>query len=182
MSHENESIDLMLGLRAVRELLRDPIPNDVMSDILEVVRWTGSANNRQPWEVVVVTERGDLETLAQISAGNAGHAADAGLAIVIVLDGDSDTDETYDDGRMSERIMLAAKAHGLGAAVGWFNTPAKQAAAKDFLSVPPERTLRTLISIGAIDEPARAARGIKPDARKPLSHIVHMGHFGAHES
>ena len=179
MSHVNESIDLMLGLRAVRELLPDPIPDEAMDDILDVFRWTGSSRNRQPWNLIVVTERGDLETLAQISGGNAAHAANAGVAVVIVLDGVSDTEETHDDGRLTERIMLAAKAHGLGSCIGWFNTPDKQAAAKDFLGVPPERTLRTLISIGRIDEAARAARGTKPDARKPLSDLVHMGHFGA---
>ena len=179
MSHVNETIDLLLGLRAVRELRPDPIPEEVMLDLLEVVRWTGSASNRQPWEVIVVTDRGDLETLAQISGGNAGHAAGAGAALVLVLDGKQETQETFDDGRLSERIMLAAKAHGLGSCVGWFNTPDKQAAAKNFLGVPPERTLRTLISVGYVDEAARAARGIKPDARKPLDAFVHMGHFGA---
>lgn len=179
MSHANETIDLLLGLRAVRELKPDPIQEDVMDDLLEVVRWTGSANNRQPWEVVVVTERGDLETLAQISGGNAGHAAKAGAALVLILDGKLETQETFDDGRLSERIMLAAKAHGLGSCIGWFNTPDKQAAAKDFLSVPQERTLRTLVSVGHVDEAARAARGVKPNARKPLEAFVHAGHFGA---
>jgi nitroreductase len=29
------------GLRAVRELLPDPIPPEVLRDILEVARWTG---------------------------------------------------------------------------------------------------------------------------------------------
>ena len=179
MPQSYETIDALLKLRAVRELLPDPIPEDAMDDILEVARWTGSSRNRQPWDVIVITDRGDLKALAEISRGNAAHAANAGAAIVIVLHGESDTDETYDDGRLSERIMLAAGAHGLGSAVGWFNTPDKQAAAKDFLSVPPERTLRTLISIGRIDEAARAARGIKPDARKPRGAFVHMGHFGS---
>jgi len=180
MSHVNETIDLLLGLRAVRELLPDPIPADVMDDILEVVRWTGSANNRQPWELVVVTERGDLETLAQLGGGSTGHAANAGAVLVLILNGDKETQETYDDGRLSERIMLTAKAHGLGSCVGWFYGPDTQAAAKDFLGVPPERTLRTLISIGVVDEAAREARGRKPDARRPISEFVHMGHFGAH--
>ena len=181
MSHANETIDVMVGLRAVRELLPDPIPDDVLSDILDVFRWSGSSRNRQPWNLIVVTDRGDLETLAQISGGNAAHAANAGAALVIVMDGVSETEETHDDGRLSERLMLAAKAHGLGGAIGWFNSPDKQAAAKDFLSVPPERTLRTLISIGRTDDAARAARGLKPDARKPLDEIVHRGHFGAHD-
>ncbi len=176
MSHVDESIDLMLGLRAVRELLPDPIPAEAMDDILDVFRWTGSSRNRQPWNLIVVTERGDLETLAKISGGNAAHAANAGAAVVIVLDGVSDTEETHDDGRLTERVMLSAKAHGLGSCIGWFNKPETQAAAKDFLGVPPERTLRTLISIGAIDDPAR---GLKPDARKPRETFVHMGHFGA---
>jgi nitroreductase len=39
-------IAFLRGLRAVRQLRPDPLPADVLDDILEVARWSGSAGNR----------------------------------------------------------------------------------------------------------------------------------------
>src|SRR5260221_14385811 len=47
-------IAFLRGLRAVRQLRPDPLPEPVLHDILEVQHWSGSAGNRQPWEFVVV--------------------------------------------------------------------------------------------------------------------------------
>ena len=172
-----KQIELLRSLRAVRELRPDPIPDEIVRDILEVARWSGSAANQQPWELVLVTERADLEELARISGGNAGHAATAGMAIVVVLAGQKEIREAFDDGRLTERIMLAAWAHGLGSGIGWFNTAAKQAELKQLLGIPEERTARTLISIGRIDTAARAARGQTSNARKPVERLVHRDRF-----
>ena len=51
--------------------------------------------------------------------------------------------DTYDEGRLSERIMLVADAHGLGSAIGWFKDAASEEA-KRILGVPQERLLRTI--------------------------------------
>src|SRR5438094_279452 len=50
-------IAFLRGLRAVRQLQPDPLPDTVLHDILEVARWSGSAGNRQPWEFVGVRNR-----------------------------------------------------------------------------------------------------------------------------
>jgi hypothetical protein len=51
--------------------------------------------------------------------------------------------ETFDEGRVSERISLAAAAHGVGSSVGWFARGGRDAAKKT-LGVPPERYNRKL--------------------------------------
>ena len=68
-------IAFLRGLRAVRQLRPDPLPEAVLHDIVEVARWSGSAGNRQPWEFVVVRDRGMLARLATIDGANAGHLA-----------------------------------------------------------------------------------------------------------
>jgi hypothetical protein len=50
--------------------------------------------------------------------------------------------ETYDEGRLSERIMLAAAAYDVGSSIGWF-TGSGRAAAKTILGVPKEKLVRT---------------------------------------
>jgi nitroreductase len=168
-----DRIAFLKGLRAVRNFRPDPVPQEALDDILQVARWSGSASNRQAWSFLVLRNRETLQALAKVSP-NAGHAANAPLAIVLVLDGDPErlVHETYDDGRLSERIMLAADAHGLGSCIGWFR-PETMAAAKDLLGIPQEKLVRTVISIGYPDEEAQRARPKPAQARKPLSELVH---------
>jgi len=164
------------SLRAVREFLPDPVPKEVVHDLLEVARWSGSARNVQPWELVVIRDRESLDTLAACD-GYAGHLAGAQLGIVFVMAGENNEQETYDEGRLSERIMLAAAAHGVGGCIGWF-TGQGRVDAKHHLGIPEHRLVRTAISLGYPDEAALRARQSSGDARKPLAEIIHQEQYG----
>jgi nitroreductase len=86
-SQARERIAFLRSLRAIRQFRPDPIPEEVIADILEVARWSGSASNRQPWEFVVIRERATLAALAGLE-GYAHHLAGAALGIVLVMSGD----------------------------------------------------------------------------------------------
>jgi nitroreductase len=170
-----DRIAFLRSLRAVRSFRPDPVPEGVVDDILEVARWSGSASNRQPWELVVIRNRETLRALASLE-GYAHHLRDASLGIVLVMAGVRAEQETYDDGRLSERIMLAASAHGVGSSIGWIVGGGRDAA-KELLGIPESRTVRTAISLGYPAEGAR--RATRPgQARKPLSEIVHEERYG----
>ena len=173
-----DRIALLRGLRAVRQFRPDPVPDDVLRDVLEVARWTGSARNVQPWELVVVRDRAALDELAA-AEGYARHLAGAPLGIVLAMDGDPSqvAQETYDEGRLAERIMLAADVYGVGGSIGWL-VGGGQMAAKQLLGIPEGRLVRTVISLGYPDEEARRARPKPPQARKPLAEIIHLGKYG----
>ncbi len=169
-----DRIAFLRSLRAVRSFRPDPVPQEVVDDILEVARWSGSASNRQPWELVVIRDRKTLGSLAQVE-GYASHLAGAPLGIVVVMAGERPEQETFDEGRIAERVMLAALANGVGSSIGWFARDGRNAA-KEILGVPENRTVRTAISLGYPDEGARRRRVGR--ARKPLSEIVHEGRYG----
>lgn len=171
-----DRIAFLRGLRAVRSFSSDPVPRKVVNDVLEVARWSGSASNRQPWELVVIRERETLRALAEVE-GYAGHLAGAALGIVPVMFGERPEQETYDEGRLCERIMLAAFAHGVGASIGWF-VGGGTTAAKEVLGIPPVRRVRTAISMGYPDEEARRTGAGRGQARKPLAEIVHEERYG----
>ena len=167
-----DRIAFLRSLRAVRSFRPDPVPREVVDDILEVARWSGSASNRQPWELVVIRDPETLGALARLE-GYAAHLSGAPLGIVLVMAGERAAQETYDEGRLAERIMLAALAHGLGSSIGWFVGEGR-AAAKKLLGIPEDRTVRTVISLGY---PGARRRRTGP-ARKPLSEIVHEERYG----
>jgi nitroreductase len=170
-----ERIAFLRRLRAVREFRAEPVPEDVLADILEVGRWSGSSMNRQPWELVVVRDREMLRALAALE-GYVKHLEGAAFATVLVMAGDPNRydDETYDEGRLSERLMLAAAAHSVGACIGWF-APGARAEVKRLLAIPEGRLVRTAISFGY---PAEQTRRDRPGpARKSLDEIVHYERY-----
>jgi nitroreductase len=172
-----EFIALLRGLRAVRQFRAGALPQEAVDAILDVARWSGSASNRQHWEFVVIRERETLQALAKCE-GYAGHMAGAALGIVVVMAGNADLvdQETYDEGRLSERIMLAAEAYGVGSCIGWLRGNGRKDA-KALLGIPQERLVRTVISLGYPDEKARRARAKVAGARKPLSELVHWERY-----
>src|SRR5215212_4028 len=123
----SDRVSFLRTLRAVRSFRSDPVPQEVVNDLLQVVRWSGSASNKQPWEILVVRERDTLRSLASFR-GYAGHLAGAPLGIVLVMAGERAEQETYDEGRLAERIMLAAHAHGVGSSIGWLVGSGRDAA------------------------------------------------------
>jgi nitroreductase len=170
----SDRIHFLLSLRAVRQFRGDSVPQEVVDDVLEVARLSGSASNKQPWELVVVRDRETLQALAGVE-GYAGHLAGAALGIVPVMAGEREEQEAYDEGRLCERIMLAAHAHGVGSSIGWF-VRGGRSEARRLLGVPQGRTLRTAISLGYADESARRGRG--GPARRPRDEIVHEERYG----
>ena len=172
-----DRIGFLRRLRTVRDFRPDPLPQEVIDDILEVARWTGSASNKQPWELVVIRDGETLRRLASLDR-SVRHLAGAPLGIVLVMAGERQETETYDEGRLTERIMLAAAAHGVGVGIGWFRGEGREAA-REILGIPAGRTVRTELSLGYPDEEARRARERRPQPRKPLSEIVHEERYGS---
>ncbi len=162
-------IEMLKKLRQVRQFSDRPVPQEVIDDIVDVARWTGSGMNRQPWEFLVVREP---ETLKEIDAAEGGgsHLPGAKFAIIVIMAGEMKEIETYDEARLTERMMLAAAAHGVGSGIWWFKDGG--AAAKRLLGIPDEKQVRTALSFGYVAEEA-ASKPKKTDARKTLAQLVH---------
>lgn len=97
-------------------------------------------------------------------------AATAPLAIVLVLDPAHPVDGAFDEGRVTERLMIGAQLLGLGAGTAWFGNEEQQAAAKRLLGVPADRTMRSMVAIGHPDPAVDRVTG--RGGRKPLADLV----------
>jgi nitroreductase len=176
--YPDDPINFLKSLRTVRIFSGEPVSQEALDDILEVARWSGSARNRQPWKFLVVRDRGTLERLAVLE-GYAQHLAGAAVAIVLVMAGNPAKfeQETFDEGRLAERISLAAASHGLGAAVGWFAGEGR-GAVKRILRIPDERLVRTTLSLGHPAQNPPHGKSTLLQGRKPLSDLVYEEHYG----
>lgn len=164
-------------VRQARQYKPDLVPADILHELLEVARWTGSSRNTQPWHFIVVSAKAQLHALSRVRTP-INWVADAPLAIAIVLDGHSHLSEAYDEGRVTERLLVAARLLGLGGGTAWFGDDAQQARGKEILGIPPERTARSLVVLGY----PTTVKDPRPNAvvggRKPLAEIVSDGTFG----
>jgi nitroreductase len=159
----------------VRDLRPEPVPDDVQQQLLEVARWTGSSTNWQPWTFIVIRDRDRLEDLARLLP-NASHVGRASFVIAIAMPGEKPEWESYDEGRVAERLLVAAEALGLGAAMGWAFGP-RRAPVSEFLGVKPPGYIRTLVSVGHASAAARAPKSAPGSARKPLADLVRYERF-----
>ncbi len=177
ITNNSEALEAMRTVRQVRQYEPGAVSRENLNQILEIARWSGSSRNTQPWRFIVIEDKEQLSKLSQLRE-NITWAADGALAIALVFPGDNDLHEAYDEGRVSERIMIAAKLLGLGAGTAWFGEPERVAAAKEMLGVPGDQVLRSMVVIGPYTtfKDPRAA-GPAP-GRKPLDDLVSYGKLG----
>lgn len=181
MAKQLENADVVLNemrrVRQIRQYQPDPVPDELVNELLEVARWSGSSRNTQPWHFIVITDKAQLEKVSAVRTP-INWVADAPLAIAIVLDGKNLTGETFDEGRVTERLMIAARLLGLGAGTAWFGDASQQAEAKAVLGIPGEKTARSVVAIGypvtSKDHRPNPTQG----GRHPLSEIVSYDRYG----
>ena len=147
------------------------MPDDVVRELLKVARWTGSSRNTQPWHFIVVSDKELLRRLSRLRPP-INWLASAPLGIAIVLDGSNAIQEAYDEGRLTERILIAAHALGHGGGVAWFGDDAQEAEAKRILGIPAERTAHQIVMIGTVVSTKDPRPIARKGGRKPLSQIV----------
>jgi nitroreductase len=164
-THANEFVSLLKSLRAVRQFADKPLPAEAVRDIHDVIRWSGNASNRQEFEVLWIEDRALLRRLSELK-GYAKHLAGAAAGAVIVPWMASDVLNAFDEGRIAERIMLAAHAYGIGSSIGMLTGDAREQAAK-LLDLPAGRIVRTTISLGYPSEGA-----LRGGRRRPLTEVV----------
>lgn len=153
-------LDLIRTKRAVREFASEPVPDDIIQEILEAGRLAQSSKNDQPWHFILIRER---ETLRQLSECGkyAGHIAGADFAVALVVQPGYD----FDLGQAAAYLQLAAWERGVASCIASMWEPDK---AKTILGIPSDKQFDTAISFGY---PAKKPGRIRD--RRPLEDVVH---------
>lgn len=107
-----DAIEVLKTRRSVRSYSSEPVPRKVIEDVIDCARLAATAINIQPWEFVVVTAPEMLRKIAETT--DYGKFIAGAPACVVVLC--QDTKYYLEDGSAAtQNILLAARAHGLGA-------------------------------------------------------------------
>lgn len=164
-------------VRQARLFRPDPVPPEVLDTLLEVARWTGSGRNRQPWHFVTITDREQLKRISDIRTP-INWVADVPVAIGIVLDGHDALTEAYDEGRLTERLLVCARLLGYGGGVAWFGDEAQEAEGRRILGVPDGMTARSVVAIGIPTTTVDHRPNRNVPGRKPMSELLSRERYG----
>src|SRR5688500_4689379 len=177
IDNANEVVGEIKKVRQARLFEPKPVPDDVLNELLEVARWTGSSRNTQPWHFVVVRDKAKLHELSQLR-DPINWVADAAVAIAVVLDGKGEPEsESYDEGRVTERVLIAARLLGLGGGTAWYLSDENEAKAKELLDIPAERTARSMSVLGYPTTLKDHRPNKNTPGRKPMDEIVSYERF-----
>ena len=160
-----DALEAIRKRRTVRNFTGAAIPRADLETIVDAGRLAASGYNRQPWDFIVVTDRGMIEQL-KIAAQ---WMEQAGAIIAVVLD--PATKYWLEDGSAAvQNMLVAATALGYGAC--WLEgyTLPLESQFKALLGVPDDRRLLTLVPIGVpVEWPTKE--------KKPLEQVLHWEKF-----
>lgn len=177
-------MDMIKTRRSIRKYQDKPVPEDLLQQILESVRWAPSWANTQCWEIVIVKEPAIKKSLQATlpPAGNPALKAMVQAPVVLAIctkmgvSGYYKEATTtkfgdwmmYDLGLCTQNLCLMAHALGLGTViVGLFD----HQKAGEVLNLPAGYELVTLIPLGY---PAKVGGAPK---RKEISEFTHKEKF-----
>ncbi len=151
--------------RSIRHYKPDPVPDEILNQILETARIAPSAGHTQPWHFIVVK---DPETKKKL--GISSWASDA--PVVIVGCGDARVSSRWfmvDLAIAFEHIVLAATNFSLGTC--WMGKLGIDETIKQVLNIPEH------IKVVAVTPLGYPAETPGPKTRKTMSEIVHYEKF-----
>src|SRR5256885_11398766 len=65
-------LEIMATMRAMRRLKPDPLPDELLEQLVEAATWAPSGGNIQAFSFVVVTDREQMARLAELWRGGCG--------------------------------------------------------------------------------------------------------------
>ncbi len=154
---------------AVRQFSEQPVPDDVMRQILDAGRRSQSSKNTQPWQFIVVRDRQRLIALSKLG-DYAQHLAGADFAVVLIGEQGELWNgfdwKSFDIGQASSYLQLAAWELGVGSCIA---TIYKADEARALLGIPANHTVSAALSFGY---PAANWQPAKMGGRRDLDEVV----------
>lgn len=167
-----EAVRPLLQVRQVREFTDEPPSDAQLEAITDAARWSGSSTNSQPWRFVTIRSRDVLKRLHDAGLPQTRSLDTAPAAVAIVLPDDSHAiSHAFDEGRVAERMLIAAQAVGLRGGIAWIRSDVRPLIAA-LLGLPSGRFVRTLVVVGHPTDAALAPKNPPGQGRLPRDEVV----------
>jgi len=194
----DDLLEIIRKRRSCRRYLPDPVPDEMIDNVLEAGRWSPSGCSSEPWEFVVIRDPATLRRHSELykELRSLSELADTGpdgfpfpdmdyldnVTVLIVICGDRRLGRTYPElyyrseifhqsiGACIENMFLAAAAQGLGGT--WLSMGKKlEPPLAELFGIPEGYRIETVFAVGWPD----LKREIRD--RRPFEEIVHRERF-----
>jgi nitroreductase len=146
-----ETMEAIFTRRSIREYTSQAVPDELVQELLAAAMQAPSAGNQQPWHFIIVTERKQLDALADASPFGK-MLKDAALGIVVCADLELEKYPGFwvqDCSNATMNLLLAAHNRGLGAVwVGVHPVEDRVANYKQILGLPAPVIPLCIVPIG----------------------------------
>ncbi len=164
-------IEAIRRKRAVRSYKDQPLPPQVVEQILYAGRRAQSSKNSQPWHFIAIQKRETLEALSKMG-DFASYLPDAALAVAILTpDPEAYYWVMFDAGQAAAYMQLAALDLGVGSCIITLHRPEPS---RELLDYPQNLYLRMLVAFGYPSDPALLEPASKAGGRRPIEEIAHF--------
>lgn len=141
-------LDLIKKRRSIRSYTDEPVSEADVKKLLEAAMAAPSANNRQPWEFIVVHDEELRRQLAETHPWS-DMCADAPVVFVVCAHGRSSSHWVEDASAATENLLLAAAGLDLGAVwVGIYPRDRRENHVREVLELPSELRVLCLVPVG----------------------------------
>ena len=146
-----DAIDAILSRRSIRKYTSEPVPEDILIQLLEAAMSAPSASNQQPWHFIVINDRATLNAIPKIHPYSS-MLRETPVAIAVCGDLQLEINKgrwVMDCSAATENILIAAQAKGLGAVwVGIYPVEERIRGIQDLLGLPKHVIPLCIIAIG----------------------------------
>ncbi len=156
--------------RAVRKFLDKPLPDEIVTSILNAGRRSQSSKNNQGWQFIAIRDKEILKALSHCGEW-AGHIAGAALCVAILTPKPTEKFQTmFDAGQAAAFMQLAAWELGVGSCPASIYEAEE---ARAILGFPAEWHLRLALSFGYALEEEKLSTPPRKGGRRSLEEVVH---------
>lgn len=168
-----ETLEAIRTRKSIRNFLDNPVPLDLIRQILEAGARAPSGGNKQPWRFVVVTDRKKIQNF---DPHYHQPAVENAPAVIVVCANPHDTWERYDEDDMCYKLDTAAAIqnillamHDLGLGAVWVISCSKKVIRR-LVGIPLHWEIISIIPCGYYepdDNPGKTTR-------KPLAEVAFL--------
>lgn len=157
--------------RAVRSYRPEPLPEDVVGQILYAGRRAQSSKNTQPWHFIAVRDKPMLTEFSKLG-DFASYLPDVALAVAILTpDPASRWSVMFDAGQAAAYMQLAGVELGVGSCLVTLHRPEPS---RELLGYPTHLYLNVLVAFGYPTDPNAFEPKLRAGGRRPIEESVHM--------
>jgi len=161
-----DTLNAIRTRRSIRTYLDQPVPEELVQELLAAAMQAPSARNQQPWQFIVIDDRAILAKIPTFMP-NAAMAGRAPLAILVCGDLSLEESEGYwvvDCAAAVENMLLAAHALGLGAVwCGVYPREKRMESLRQLIGLPKNVIAHSLVVLGCAAEQVPAEDRYRPE-------------------